>query len=197
MKKKIMTFTLAALFVMNTAALRAGSHEPLIRLEEMGKQGLHLYMDSLTDLAELTIFDENGYQLFKERVNKRFDFRQVFDLSKLPDGTYAFEIESGNRIKRYSFEIAVDMVKIDPECKTIYKPMIIQNDEMLDISVLNADGGKVNVALYAPNGERLVDDQVSGLQSVGKRFDLSKLASGTYRVVIDKDNRSFTELITL
>jgi hypothetical protein len=197
MKKKIMTFTIAALFIMNTAALRAGSHEPLIKLEETGKQGLYLYMDSLNGLAKLSIFDENGYKLFNEKVNKRFDFNQVFDLSKLPEGQYAFEIESGNLIKRYSFEIVKNGVEISPECKSIYKPVIMQKNENLDISILNIEGGDVNVALYAPNGKRLVNDKVSGIQSVGKRYDLSKLTAGTYRIVISRDNRTFTELITL
>ncbi|MEJ2003602.1 MAG: hypothetical protein P8X57_01260, partial [Cyclobacteriaceae bacterium] len=76
MKKKIMTLIMAALFTVNAAASFAGSREPQIRLVEAGQQGLHLYMDSLTDLAKLSIFDREGIVLFRDNIRQRFDFQQ-------------------------------------------------------------------------------------------------------------------------
>jgi len=197
MKKKIMTFTMAALFTVNAAASFAGSHEPLIRLVESGEQGLHLYMDSLTDLARLSIFDGNGVVLFRDNVKKRFDFRQKYDMSELPDGSYTFEIESGNRIKKYSFVITQGDIEIDDECEAVYKPTIVQNGKQLDVSYLNLESGEVSIFMYDPNGKQILNKDLSGVQSVGKRFDLSKLDAGIYKVVVRTPERTFSRNVGL
>ncbi len=197
MKKKIMTLGLAAAITVSTAASFAGSREPLIQLVESGQQGLHLYMDSLTDLAKLSIFDRNGVVLFRDKVNQRFDFKQKFNLSKLPDGTYTFEIESGNRIKKYQIEIIDSQTKIDGACEEIFKPVINQKGELLDVSYLNLDSEDVTLEMIAPGGDQIVRDDFSGMQTVSKRYNLSKLPSGVYLVVVKTEDRSFTFNVAL
>ena len=197
MKKKIMTFTFATVFMLSAVGMYAGAREPFIKLERAGEQGLHLYMNELTDLAKLTIYDSKRAVLFRDKILKTSDFRQRFDLSELPDGNYSFEIEHGNRIKSYTFSIAEGEVQIDDQSVAIYKPVIIQDNRKMDVSLLNLKGEAVTLDIYDALGNKLIDQSFSGEQSIAGRYDLSRLPSGNYQVVIRTADRVFTEVVSL
>ncbi|MEJ2005633.1 MAG: hypothetical protein P8X57_11860, partial [Cyclobacteriaceae bacterium] len=112
-------------------------------------------------------------------------------------GSYTFEIESGNRIKKFNFKIVDAEVKMDGECISIFKPTFLQNGDILDISYLNVDSGDVNLVLYDPEGNRIMQKDFSGIQSINKRYDLSKLISGSYVVVVQTPERTFKHHVAL
>ncbi len=197
MKKKIMTFTLAGALMLSAAGSFAGSRVPFIKLERSGEQGLHLYMDSLSDLAQLTIYDTDKVVLFQDKIDQKFDFKRKFDLSKLPDGSYIFEIDHGNQIKQYSFTILNNEVSIADHCAAIFKPTFISKEYNLDISYLNLDKEAVSLSIYDQNGKNLVSEKVVNKQIVEKRYDLSLLPNGNYQVVIKTADRVFVHTVTI
>ncbi|MCA6078387.1 T9SS type A sorting domain-containing protein [Fulvivirga sedimenti] len=197
MKKKIITFTMAGALLLSAAGSFAGSRVPFIKLERSGEQGLHLYMDSLSDLAELTIYDTDKVVLFRDKTDQLNDFKRKFDLSKLPDGSYIFEVELGNQIKQYSFSILNNEVSIAENCKAIYKPTVISKENNLDISYLNLNGEEVSLSIYDQSGKNLASDKIENKQSVVKRYDTSLLPSGNYQVVIKTADRVFVHTVTI
>ena len=192
-----MTFTFAAALAIQAAGVFAGSREPFIKLEASGEQGLNLYMDSLTGLAKLTIFDNKGAVLFKDNIRQKFDVRQKFDLSLVPEGKYAFEIEHGKQIKVYAFEINSGQIEMIAECYSLYRPTVTSKKGQIDVSYLNLNREKVEITLYGIYGRQLFQVNENGEQAIGRRFDVSRLAPGNYTVVVKSQERTFTEVIAV
>ncbi len=197
MKTKIISFTLAAVMTVTTAGVFAGSQEPRIRLAQMGENTLHLYMDSLDQTAKFTIYDVGRYALYTETTDQLLDYRKRFDLSKLPEGLYTFEIEHGNKIKIYEFSVKNHFVTVSEQISEIYKPTILFQDDMLGISVLNPTAKDVNITLVGPRGEKLITDLLEEQQLVSRRYNLSKLPMGNYQVVVKAEGRTYKQDLNL
>ena len=191
MKTKIISFTLAAVMTVTTVGVFAGSHDPRIRLEQMGESVLHLYMDSLDQTAKFTIYDAGRYALYSETSEQLMDYRKRFDLSKLPEGRYTFEIEHGKKIKIYAFTVEDNHVEISDKIAEVYKPTILFEDDLLGISLLNPNAKDVTITLVDANGRSLITEKMEEKQMVAIRYNLSQLPMGNYQVVVKTDGRTY------
>lgn len=197
MKTKIISLTLAAVMTVTTVGVFAGSPEPRIRLAQMGDNVLHLYMDSLDQTAKFTIFDENRFALYEETSEKMLDYKKRFDLSKLPEGNYTFEIELGNKIQVYSFEVDDHIVKVSNEIKEVFSPTILFRDDLLGISLLNPEAQEVKIVIFDNKGNELISDIHEEKQNVAVRYNLTQLPMGVYTLVVKTNNRTYLRDIIL
>ena len=197
MKTKIISLTLAAVLTVTTVGAFAGSPEPRIRLAQMGDNVLHLYMDSLDQTAKFTIFDENRFALYEESSEQLLDFKKRFDLSKLPEGSYTFEIEHGNKIRVYSFQVDEHVVKVSDEIKEVFSPTILFKDDLLGISLLNPDAKDVKIELFDYKGNELISDMHQEKQNVAVRYNLTQLPMGTYTLIVKTNNRTYLKDLVL
>lgn len=195
MKTKIISITLAAVLMVSTAGVFAGSQDPMIRLAQMGENVLHLYMDSLDQAGKFTIYDELRHTLYAESWEEMLDYKKRFDLSKLPDGDYSFEIEHAQKITIYSFAVTDHRVIISPDVLERYVPTIVFKDDLLGISLLNPQASDVEITITDTSGEQLINDVLAEKQLVTIRYNLTQLPVGNYTVKVKTEGRTYYQKV--
>ena len=126
---------------------------------------------------------------YKETAADSKDFRKVFDFSNLPSGDYTLSATIDGATTERAFKVEKNRIAVGKE-KTALEPYFTFNEGVLAVSYLNFSEENLLLNFYDNNG--LVYSKELGDQfAVTKGFDLSKLASGNYTVVLSTDSRSY------
>lgn len=139
---------------------------------------------------QISIQDEEGETIYyKETDAENKDFRKVFDFSKLEAGSYTLKASIGGSTTERSFTIGKNAIAVDKE-KTAMEPYFSYKEGVLGVSYLNFGEDELNLHFYDANG--LVYAKEIGKQfNVIEGFDLSKLASGEYKVILSAGSKEY------
>ncbi|MGE5393509.1 MAG: T9SS type A sorting domain-containing protein [Candidatus Saccharibacteria bacterium] len=132
---------------------------------------------------QISIQDEQGETIYyKETDADNKDYRKVFDFSKLEAGSYTLKASIDGSTTERSFTIGKNTIAVDKE-KVAMQPYFSYKEGVLGVSYLNFGKENLNLHFYDANG--LVYSKEIGKEfNVIEGFDLSKLASGEYTVVL-------------
>ncbi|WP_405609872.1 hypothetical protein [Polaribacter sp. Asnod1-A03] len=146
----------------------------------------------------LTIANEKGLTVYKEKIKNTGNYSKTFDLTNLEDGLYTTELEK-------DFESVVTKIRIkdgkatflESNKKKIYKPIVRTEGNLVLISKIALNNKPLSVDLYYEgnliNSETLKSDD--GI--VNRVYKLSEVEKGNYQVIIKADNKVYTKDITI
>ena len=138
----------------------------------------------------LSVKDKNGTVIYSQEIENSGTYSKVLDLSKLEKGNYTTELEKDFEIVIKPFTVLDGQVSFDEE-KTIFKPVIRTEDNLVLISKLAFDKQPLKIAIYY-NDEVIFSETVTDEKNLLKRvYKLSKEEKGDYKVVINSNNRSY------
>ena len=138
----------------------------------------------------LSIKDKNGTVIYSQEIENSGTYSKVLDLSKLEKGNYTTELEKDFEIVIKPFTVLDGQVSFDEE-KTIFKPVIRTEDNLVLISKLAFDKQPLKIAIYY-NDEVIFSETVTDEKNLLKRvYKLSKEEKGDYKVIINSNNRSY------
>ena len=138
----------------------------------------------------LSVKDKNGTVIYSQEIENSGTYSKVLDLSKLEKGNYTTELEKDFEIVIKPFTVLDGQVSFDEE-KTIFKPVIRTEDNLVLISKLAFDKQPLKIAIYY-NDEVIFSETVKDEKNLLKRvYKLSKEEKGDYKVVINSNNRSY------
>jgi len=147
----------------------------------------------------LTIENENGLTVYREKIKNTGNYSKTFDLTNLEDGLYTTELEK-------DFESVVTKIKIEngkatfleSNKKKIFKPTVKTNGNLVLISKIAFDNNPVNIDLYY-NGNLINSETVKGGDNglVNRVYKLSESEKGNYQVIIKSDNKVYTKDLTI
>ncbi|WP_147677727.1 hypothetical protein [Algibacter pacificus] len=145
---------------------------------------------------QVTILDNNGSILYKEFIESNGIYKKGFDLTALPNGEYAFEINKDFEINTIPFSVNNNRVVFNKDKEeTIFKPFIREKNNIVYISKLAPNYASLKIDVYANyNGvfELLHTDKVEHTQTIEKIYKLEK---GNYKITIHSDNKVYTKFI--
>ena len=134
MKKVFKTLKKSILLVSLISTSLSYANEPYSFTFNEDPKRTSLTADNAKEGEQLTIKDDAGLILYKERIQKSgtyskgFDLTSVpegFDLTSLPDGEYLFELENDKEIKTTPFIVNSNRVAFNKEKETtINKPYV-------------------------------------------------------------------------
>lgn len=132
--------------------------------------------------SEISIESENGRLVYYKLNKASAEFKSIFDLSQLDDGTYTVEIKTGKASAKRNIKVKDGVVAVTA-MKTQIEPYFSCDGDLLKVSYLNFNQDDVSLLIY--NGSKLVFQSGIGTEfNVQKGFDVSDLVKGDYEVVL-------------
>lgn len=147
---------------------------------------------------ELTIKDDNGLVLYRELIKVTGNYNKTFDLTELPDGDYFFEVDKDLEIKSIPFTVASKKVIFNKDQETtIYKPYIRFKDNYIYLNKLALHEEPLEVRIYYGDDELIYSETIKNTQNISKAYKLLKYATGSYKIELQSDGRTYYQYITL
>lgn len=141
-------------------------------------------------LFEMSIETLDGSLVFyKLTTDASTQYQQVFDFANLEKGKYMLNLKVNDTKVIREFEVNGKDIFVG-ESKLRFDPYFSFKNDMLKFSYLNFD--QENYYLYIYNSEGLIFQKKIGKDfTLQKGFNLSKLESGDYRVVLSSRSNEF------
>lgn len=142
---------------------------------------------SNTSKGEVTVALEDVYgaRFASDKVKSSERFAKKYNLSQLEVGNYRLVVIK-NFIKTIQPFVLTsrNIVLNELERKEKFLPSIKVKDNMLDVNVLLGNYSNIIVKVYSNDGLVTFEDKNYVVLTLHKRFDLSRLANGTYIVEV-------------
>lgn len=144
----------------------------------------------------ISIKDESGITLYKESVETTGIYKKGFDLRLLPDGNYFFEIDKDLETNTIPFTVQASKVLFDKKDEsTIFKPYTRLKDGLVYVTKLSLNSEAIKISVYEErqNSYELVYTETD--ENVISFEKILKLENGNYKIVINTNNKVYTEFI--
>lgn len=187
---KTIKLFLVAVFLSLATWVSATEKPTLNVIQVEGEKLLVAFHSENTTKVNLTIKDSEGNTIYYKSTRRPVsDLRQLYDISNLENGTYLFQVGVNDYKISRKVTINQDQLSVS-EPVFFYPPLIKINDRLLDIIYLNQGLELLTLKIY--KGDELVYTTGLGDQFVVKnRFDMGKLPSGSYQIVLETGSEVF------
>ena len=186
--KTIFKKYLVVTFMMLVTSINYANENTAVKIVD-GKK-VRIEFETVKKGHTLSIKDKNGTVIYSQEIENSGTYSKVLDLSKLEKGNYTTELEKDFEIIIKPFTVLDGQVSFDEE-KTIFKPVIRTENNLVLISKLAFDNQPLKIAIYY-NDEVIFSETVTDEKNLLKRvYKLSKEEKGDYKVVINSNNRSY------
>lgn len=186
-----LTFSLLS-YVMANPNLPAveivqASYEKKISFEARGVQGQ----------SKVSLIDNEGVRLYAKTWKDQTKVGKIFDLEQLPAGNYTlvFETEANEILQPFSIEARqIELAVSDRIVR--YIPVVTKNEAFIDVSWTNDRMSSLVIQIEDEDGELLVEDKLKSVLKVARRYNVSRLASGTYFVKVKTSKKTYYKEIS-
>jgi len=145
---------------------------------------------------KVVVKDERGLILHTEKYVGSA-FAKSYDFKSLPNGNYYIEVEGKTKVKIFPISITNLGVKLIKKNELVfYKPVIRKSENRVFISKLNLlNNESLLVKLYDEKGNLLFNEKLTKELNLAITLNLENLKSGNYRLVLESNDKTYTESI--
>lgn len=182
MKAKNFVLTALAIFI---AATVTATKLPTLNVVPMENQKtLVAFEASKPATVEISLKNSLGETLYyKKSKSPVEEVSVIFDFHELKDGIYELCLNFNNCKIRRDLTISDNLVKNVGEERRTFGPYCKLENNLLKISYLNSNQKNVHMNIYH-DGKQVTAKKLGKEISIQKIFDLSKLESGQYEIVL-------------
>jgi hypothetical protein len=135
--------------------------------------------------------------IHSEKISSEGNINRVYNLAALPEGTYFLQAETEMKIAKYEITVVGETATLsDIAITEVYKPMLVNENGKVSLSILNFDKSPVNVTIYDAANNEVFNKTFQGEQNVNKFFDITTLAREKYTFVMSYDNKVFSKTVS-
>jgi hypothetical protein len=196
MMKNILKFSLvvaALLTVMNVSAL--GNDFSLDVKKVQGRKVTFVLNE--VSKVELSIVDLDNKLIHSENVNSKGSVNRTYDLNALPEGTYFLVAESDTKIAKYEISVIGQTAVLSSNVvKETYKPMLVNKNGLVSVSIFNSFNSPVSIKVYNAADEEVYSSPLMKEQHISKYFDIRNLANEQYTFVMSYADKVFVENVS-
>ena len=184
-------FVIVLLFISSN--IFANNSKPSLKILNSEKKVVTITLDNAKSTSvTIRIFDKQGINLLREEVAISNRHSKAYNLSELPKGTYEVEIESHTLIRNYIVTTSSNnLTVIETEEKEIFKPVVKSDGKFILFNMLNLNKEDVVITINNNLGDEVYNERIENTSAIHKSFNLSKLPSGRYSVVIETQAKVF------
>ena len=191
--KTLKKITLVALML---GTLIGYANEDKKDTDNRARKTIKVEFNNVKEGQTLTIKDEQGNAVYNNEIKNAGNFSRIFNISALEDGIYTAELNKDFEIIIKTFYVKNGLVTfLKNEDEKIFKPVIRTKDNLLFISRLAFENNALDVVIYY-NDEVILSETTVG-KKLDRTYKLSKKRTGTYKIVVNSNNRSYTKKFTL
>ena len=141
----------------------------------------------------LSIKNANSIVMYSDIIEMAGNYARTFDLTSLENGKYTTELEKDFETIIKPFLIENRLVTFLPEeNKTIFKPVIRTQDNLLLISKISLEDQPVKITLYY-KGDVIYTETSKDTKVLNRALRLLKNKKGNYTVAISADNKKYSK----
>ena len=141
----------------------------------------------------LSIKNANSIVIYSDIIEMAGNYARTFDLTGLENGKYTTELEKDFETIIKPFLIKNRLVTFLPEeNKTIFKPVIRTQDNLLLISKISLEDQPVKITLYY-KGDVIYTETSKDTKVLNRALRLLKNKKGNYTVAISADNKNYSK----
>jgi hypothetical protein len=191
--KTNLKFTAMIAFMFITAVGLA--KEPKVSLLTEGQsKSLIVALDSKNNKTILKIIDENQNIIFSEKISVN-SYTKKFDLDKLENGSYLFELDDSLRTLTYTISVENEEVKILRRIEN-NKPIFRKIGAKLYLNLLNLDSKDVEIKVFDSDNRTLFSEVVENENIVSKAFNFETAHKDHYTIVVkDGENTYYEDIV--
>ncbi|MGB5459652.1 MAG: hypothetical protein WBM91_02655 [Eudoraea sp.] len=169
--------------------------EPKVSLLTEGQsKSLIVALDSKNNKTILKIIDENQNIIFSEKISVN-SYTKKFDLDKLENGSYLFELDDSLRTLTYTISVENEEVKILRRIEN-NKPIFRKIGAKLYLNLLNLDSKDVEIKVFDSDNRTLFSEVVENENIVSKAFNFETAHEDRYTVVVkDGENTYYEDIV--
>ena len=139
----------------------------------------------------LSIKNANNIVMYSDVIEMAGNYTRTFDLTGLKNGMYTAELEKDFETIIKPFLVENGLVTFTPEeNKTIFKPVIRIQDNLLLISKISLEDQPVKITLYYKDAV-IYTETSKDTKVLNRALRLLKNKKGTYTVAINADNNNY------
>jgi hypothetical protein len=141
----------------------------------------------------LSIKNANNIVMYSDVIEMAGNYARTFDLTNLENGKYTAELEKDFETIIKPFLVANGLVTFTPEeNKTIFKPVIRIQDNLLLISKISLENQPVKITLYYKDAV-IYTETAKNAKILNRAFRLLQNKKGNYTVAISADNKNYSK----
>jgi hypothetical protein len=194
--KKFLKFSLAFALVLTAIGAHAGDADFSLKVKKENGKTVSFVLNEVKNV-ELSIYDTSDKLIHSEKISSEGNINRVYDLAALPEGTYFLQAETEMKIAKYEITVVGETATLsDLAITEVFKPMLVNENGKVSLSILNLDKSPVNVAIYDAANNEVYNKTFNGEQNVNKFFDITTLANEKYTFVMAYDNKVFTKMVS-
>ena len=152
-----------------------------------------LYFDEEQGKVKVSLKNESGKVIHKSTVNNKNGFSLPYDMEKLPDGDYTFDvtIPDGTILSE-----TITIIKAVKEANFVANILNVDDGKKFRLAVMNTDSRMLptSIKVYDNQGVLIHKEQVNGLDGFRKTYDLSSVTDNQFTFEIK--NASGTRYLT-
>jgi len=139
----------------------------------------------------LTIKDKNQKEIYSFRIKNAVNYSEIINSTHLEDGEFTAELSKGFEIMEKPFLVEKGIVTfLINEEKTIFKPVIRIEKDLILISKIAFDKEPLKVTLYY-NDDIIFTETLEGKDILERAYRLKEINRGNYKVIIDNLGRRY------
>ncbi|MGB5818147.1 MAG: hypothetical protein WBG90_01590 [Saonia sp.] len=192
--KTVLKFTVAIAMMFST--ITALANEPKLYLvANKDAKSLVFQLDAQTKETSIKFIDADNQIIYSDNIKDAYDYTKKFDLSKLNDGEYTFEMEDMLRTITYDITIKKDDMEILKKRENT-KPFFRRKGDMLYLNLLNLDHDAIEVKVYDSQNSLILKQALGNGLIIEKAFNFEKAFEDSYTLVLkDNDDTYYQEVI--
>lgn len=146
----------------------------------------------------LSIKDDRGMTLHKEKIKKSGLFSKRFNLENLPDATYYIELDNDTEIRTFSVEIKDQQPYIIKSDELIVaKPQIEVNGSMVKIEQNSHIDQSLEIKIYYEGNSIALEESFKDFKNFKRSYDFSGSMRGDYTIVLNTKGKQFVNSISI
>ena len=141
----------------------------------------------------LSIKNANSIVMYRDIIEMAGNYARTFDLTGLENGKYTAELEKDFETIIKPFLVANGLVTFTPEeNKTIFKPVIRIQDNLLLISKISLENQPIKITLYY-KGDVIYTETAKDIKVLNRAFRLLKNKKGNYTAAINANGKKYSK----
>jgi hypothetical protein len=141
----------------------------------------------------LSIKNTNSIVMYSDIIEMAGNYARIFDLTSLENGKYTTELEKDFETIIKPFLIENGLVTFLPEeNKTIFKPVIRIQDNLLLISKISLENQPIKITLYY-KGDVIYTETAKDIKVLNRAFRLLKNKKGNYTATINANGKKYSK----
>ena len=158
---------------------------PEVAITESGGMTFMFHLENPEGKAlNVCLKDKDGLVLQNDWFREKETVSQKYNLSELPAGEYTLLITEGATTIVQPIHVEEEQVSVPHDMRAeFFAPAVVLNDNKLDFTMLSVEETRVKIEIIDDSGRVNYSASANEKGSIQRRFDVSALDPGQYRLV--------------